>query len=134
MKTEGLRIESSQLIEAASLFKLTYASLLAAIKIMQLTICRTNEIQRDVSQAFADDEIKVLSEIEKKLEGKTVAQKNPHPKHTIAWAHWIIGRLGGWKGYKSEGPAGPRTLILGLRRLSDLRIGAQLFSLDVCIG
>lgn len=127
LKTEGLRIESSQAVQAASLFKLTYISLLAAMKIMQLTICRTNEIQRHVAQTFTEEEVQVLAAVEKTLEGKTIAQKNPFPKNTIAWSHWIIGRLGGWKGYKSESPAGPRTLIQGLRRLSDLQIGARLF-------
>jgi hypothetical protein len=49
--------------------------------------------------AFSADEIEVLDAIDKSLMGKTKLQSNPHHKRTLAWAAWIIARLGGWTGY-----------------------------------
>ena len=73
-------------------------------------------------------EIEVLDAAHKQYEGKTEKQKNPFKKKTIAWTYWIIGRLGGWKGYlKSEGPAGPTTLKRGLDELNVLVRGWVLF-------
>jgi hypothetical protein len=37
------------------------------------------------------------TKINPKLEGKTALLKNPHPPHSLAFAAWVIARLGGWK-------------------------------------
>ena len=67
-----------------------------------------------------------------KLEGKTEKQKNPYPKENLAWASWIIARLGGWKGYvKSEGFAGPITIGRGLKMFYGIYDGWKLYK-DVC--
>ena len=59
----------------------------------------------------------VLEAILTKVEGKTAKQKNPYPKENLAWATWIIARLGGWQGYRSsKGPPGPICLRRGLQR------------------
>jgi hypothetical protein len=52
----------------------------------------------------------------KKLEGKTKKQINPYAKGSMAWAAWIIARLGGWNGYQSESPPGPITMLRGLQK------------------
>jgi hypothetical protein len=33
------------------------------------------------------------------LGGATARQRNPHPPGTLAYAAWVIARLGGWTGY-----------------------------------
>ena len=58
-------------------------------------------------RVFSPSQIAVLDALTKRLEGRTDKQKNPHPKHTLAWAAWHIARLGGWTGYASERPPGP---------------------------
>ena len=69
---------------------------------------------------FSEIEIECLGEIGKKYEGKTSLSKNPHEKGSLAWAAWIIGRMGGWKGYRKAGPAGPITMKRGLQKFSIL--------------
>ncbi len=67
-----------------------------------------------------------MQEILPKLEGKTRKQKNLHPHDCLSWAAWIIARLGGWKGYKSESPLGPITMFRGLKKFQDLLEGYNL--------
>jgi hypothetical protein len=40
----------------------------------------------------------VLHHLNVKMQGKTQKQKNPHPVETLAWAAWVVARLGGWMG------------------------------------
>ena len=37
--------------------------------------------------------------IERRNQGKTAPQKNPHARHSLEWASWIIAHMGGWNGY-----------------------------------
>ena len=68
------------------------------------------------------------------MEGKTEKQKNPHPPQTLSWASWVIARLGGWKGYASESPPGPITMLRGLTKFEAQFQGWLLAHQDVCIG
>jgi len=62
----------------------------------------------------------IIEALSPSLEGKTAIQKNPHPPQTLAFAVWVIARLGGWKSYsKSERPPGPITFLNGLKRLEN---------------
>ena len=36
------------------------------------------------------------------MQGKTDRQKNPHPPRSLAWAAWVIARLGGWHDYETS--------------------------------
>ncbi|TXD51390.1 MULTISPECIES: hypothetical protein [unclassified Polaribacter] len=62
----------------------------------------------------------------KKLQGKTIKLQNHNNPKTTKWAAWIIGRIGGWKGYDSQGPPGVIILKKGLDRLSYIIEGAKL--------
>ena len=95
---------------------------------MQLTMARAGKEQA-ITAVFNEIECKVLSAVLPKLEGKTVKQKNPHQLDQLSWASWIIARLGGWKGYKSESPPGPITMLRGLKRFQSLLEGYQLAKL-----
>ena len=120
LKRKGLDIEGSQLESGSGLRKLALLALNAALIIMQLVGDRDGEAGESGELVFSKKELGCLKEVGKSYEGKTTKQKNPFEEGTLAWAAWIIGRLGGWKGYRRAGPAGPITMKRGLERFSIL--------------
>jgi hypothetical protein len=114
MKSQGLRIEDSQLQTADRLMKLVAVAARAAAIVIQLVQARNGGEELPTEFAFSDEEIKALSAINKEFSGRTLLQSNPHPTNTLAWAAWIIARLGGWSGYTSQKPPGPITIHNGL--------------------
>lgn len=137
VKRQGLNVESSQLEHGVRLEKLVVMALSAAVRVMQLTLAREGGLPRPATDAFDTDEIDVLLHVQPTLEGKTEKQKNPHPLRSLAWAAWIIARLGGWKGYASERKPGPITMLRGLQAFEAIQRGWLLArsaeSKDVCI-
>ena len=63
----------------------------------------------------------VLKQLNSKLEGKTERQKNPHPIENLAYASWVIARLGGWTGY--YGKPGPIVMYQGLVEFQAIKFG-----------
>ena len=61
-----------------------------------------------------------------KLQGKTPKLQNTNNPQTTRWAAWIIARIGGWKGYDSQGPPGVIVLKRGLERLEFIIEGIRL--------
>ena len=120
LKKQGLDLESSQLESGNGLKKLAIMGLNAALIIMQLVGDRDGEVGESGELVFTEKELECLKEVGKSYEGKTTKQKNPFEEYSLAWAAWIIGRLGGWKGYRKAGPAGPITMRRGLERFSIL--------------
>lgn len=115
LKRQGLQLEDSQLETAERLLKLTAIATHAAATIMQLVQARDGQRIQPASIAFTDDEIGALRAIEAgQYAPRTEKQRNPHPKQSLAWAAWIIARLGGWDGYSSSKPPGPITFKHGL--------------------
>jgi hypothetical protein len=112
MKSDGLRLEDSQLETADALMKLTAIAAKAACVILQLVQARDGSAE-PASIAFSKPEIAVLDQLNGEIEGKTALQKNPHARHSLAWASWIIARMGGWNGYPSSRPPGPITMRNG---------------------
>lgn len=128
LKTKGLNIEESKVETYHGLINLTTLALLAAIQIMQLVNARDGNTSQQVTDVFFEPERKCLDRLNQKLQGKTEKSKNPHPPDSLAFAAWVIARLGGWKGYKSEGPPGPITFTNGLTRFYNILEGFYLFS------
>ena len=114
LKKKGLDIESSQLEDEEALIKLAMIATQAVVSIMQLLKARDGNERRPASDIFSEEEIETLKAVEKKVEGRTLKQKNAFKKYTLSWASWIIARLGGWDVYCSS-PAGPITMSRGLR-------------------
>lgn len=131
LKKQGIDIESSQMETANGLVKLGVLAIQAALKIMQLTLARGGKDQ-SITVVFNGSEREVLAKLQRKLEGKTEKQKNPHSPDKLSWAAWTIARLGGWKGYKTESPPGPITMSRGFRQFQSLCDGYRLAK-DVCI-
>jgi hypothetical protein len=131
MKLQGLRLEDSQIAAAESLIKLTAIATKAAAITLQLLQARDGTSDEPASIAFPRREIDVLDATNARIEGKTTLQKNPHREHSLAWASWIIARLGGWDGYPSSKPPGPITYRHGLEHFRVILVGWGMR--DVCI-
>jgi hypothetical protein len=123
LKTQGFNVEESQLAEGHALMNLTTAALIAAMQTLQLTMARNAPACQPIGDAFGEREARVLAAIERELPGKTAKQSNPHPPGSLAWAAWIVARLGGWTGYASQKPPGPKTIYLGLAEFEAIARG-----------
>lgn len=126
MKRQGLDIESCQLETFDALSKMVILAAEVASRITQLVRARDGHDPRPASDLFDPGEIEVIAALQDELQGRTEKQKNPFAPGSLAWAAWTIGRLGGWKGYPSESPAGPITMKRGLIRLEALTHGYHL--------
>jgi hypothetical protein len=131
MKSQSLKIEDSQLASAEGLIKLVAITARAAASILQLVQARDGKSAEPAANAFSEQEIAVLDGLNTKIQGKTALQKNPHAKHSLAWAAWIIAKLGGWDGYPSSKPPGPITFRNGLEYFRAIAAGWALR--DVCM-
>lgn len=116
MKTQGLRLEDSQIETADRLLKLAAVATKAAAVTLQLLQARDGTGAEPVDTAFTEQEAVVLDALDADYRGRTALQRNPHPPRSLAWATWIIGRLGGWDGYPSSKPPGPITMRQGLEQ------------------
>lgn len=126
LKRQGLDIESSQVASASALIKLSAMAMVAAVRIMQLVLARDGALPRPASDVIAPELVPVATALQRELEGKTEAQKNPHLHGSLAWLSWIVARLGGWKGYKSERPPGPITMGHGWKQFQAIAHGWAL--------
>lgn len=113
LKRQGLRIEDSQLATADRLLKLVAIAAKAAAIVMQLVQARDGRDPQPASLAFSQSEIAAIAILNARLQGKTHRQRNPHPTHSLAWAAWVIAKLGGWHEYEAK-PPGPITFHNGL--------------------
>lgn len=125
-KQQGIDLESSQLETAEGLQRLGLLGFTAALKILQLTLARDGEYNEPVGKYFDPDETEVLKILDNEFKGTTAKQSNPFAKLTLAWAAWIIARLGGYSGYKSQSPPGPITMKCGLDKFNMIREGFLL--------
>lgn len=132
LKKQGLDIESSQLETGEALLKLACVAVQVAMRTMQLVLAREGNNAAKVSDLFEPAEVFVLEKILPTLEGKTTKQKNPHSTETLAYAAWIIARLGGWKGYASEAKPGPITMLRGLQEFEAICYGWKLAHEKMC--
>jgi len=132
LKRQGLRIEQSVIEDGEALEKLAVIALIAATITMQLVLARTAGGQHMLaSRVFDPEQIEVLHALQKKLQGRTTKQRNPHPPGSLAWAGWTIARLGGWTGYHSDKSSGPITMRDGLERFYGIVDGYNLAK-NVC--
>jgi len=123
LKTKGFDIERLRLAEGP-LQKLVLASLIAAVTVLQLVHERDGSAKRPVEDAFDADDIPALESVCKSLEGNTLRQKNPHPQGSLAYAAWVLARLGGWTGY--YGKPGPIVMLNGLVQFQAIKHGWDL--------
>ena len=126
LKTKGFDIESTELESGTKIRKLLLLGMEASIKVMQLKAARSKESKMKLKAVFSTVEIKCMEKLNIDLEGKTDKQKNPFNKNSLSWGSWIIARLGGWKGYSSQRPAGTITFKRGLERYEEIFLGYKI--------
>jgi hypothetical protein len=124
MKSQGLQLEDSQLASAERLVKLAAVATKAACVDIQLTQSRDGTHQMPASNVFTGPEIDTLAALAPTLAGSTERQQNHHPVQSLAWAAWIIARLGGWNCYYK--PPGPITFRRGMEQFYAIHRGIQL--------
>jgi hypothetical protein len=115
LKSDGLALDDSQVIDAERMFNLAAIGLAGAIRTLQLVDAR-NGSPRPATDVIDAAFAVALQRLSKKLEGKTQRQKNPHPPGSLAFVAWIAARLGGWNCYYK--PPGPKTMRDGWNRLA----------------
>jgi hypothetical protein len=126
LKSKGLAIEESQVETYHALINLATLALIAAAQVMQLVQARDGTTQQAIQSGFTPVEIQCLQQLNTQLEGNTQKQKNPHHKDTLAFAAWVIARLGGWSGYEKQRPPGPITIRDGIIRFYNILQGFRL--------
>ena len=129
LKTAGFDIEEADIGEPEVMIKFVAAAAVAAVTIMQLVRARDGKTKEKLAEAFEPGDQPVLEALSSQLEGATAKQKNPHPKGTLAFAAWVIARLGGWTAY--YGKPGPKVMRLGLKDFRLIKYGASLGSPNV---
>jgi hypothetical protein len=125
LKLAGLDLEATQLESISAIQRLTILALSVAVRTLQMVEGRDN-VDLPATIAFSPDQQECLTQIEPTLEGQTSKQQNPYPKTSLPWAIWIVARLGGWSGYRSQTPPGMPTLVNGLRRFESIFEGWKL--------
>lgn len=115
-KKQGLNMERSQLKTANAIKKQAIMALKTAADTMKLVQARDGKEFIPIESMFDEKEIKALQKINHSLRGSTAKQSNPHAENSLAWAAWVIARLGAWKGYQSQRPPGPITMKRGLEK------------------
>lgn len=127
LKRKGFQIEDSELESGWAIRKLCILMLSALIRIFQMNLAYSEpEGGQPIEEVFSDKEIRCLKLLNTKLEGKTLKLKNAADPNRLKWATWIIARLGGWKGYDSQGPPGVIVLKRGLDKFSNIFFGWDL--------
>ena len=134
LKIKGFNIEATELESGKSIRKLLILGMEASVKVMQLKAAREGESEVKTDEVFSKEEILFLEVLNQKLQGQTEKLRNPHLKENLAWASWIIARLGGWKGYQSQRPPGTITFKRGLESYYQRHEGflAALEFRDMC--
>jgi hypothetical protein len=126
IKKKGFGIESSEMETGWAIRKLTVMILNSSLRVMQLLLAFDNKESQPIEQVFEPQEIKCLEKLNTKLQGTTEKQKNTNDPNTLAWAAWIIGKLGGWKGYNKRRPPGPIAFKKGLDKFNAIFNGWKL--------
>ena len=95
LKSDGMRLEETQVHEAKRLFKLAVVGLAAACRTIQLVDARDGG-SRPATDVLDPALLPVAEVIGPTLEGKTTRQTNPHPLHSWhGWRGLLPGLVGG---------------------------------------
>jgi hypothetical protein len=123
IKTAAFNIEAADIGDPKVMIKFVTAATVAAVTVMQLVKARDGTTGQSLADAFDPADQPILEAVSARLQGKTERQKNPHPRGSLAFAGWVIGRLGGWTGY--YGKPGPLVMRRGLDDFQRIKYGTR---------
>jgi len=126
LKLQGLDIESAMMRTYHGLKNMCTLALTAALQVMQLVQARDGKSKEEAAHVFLPEERQCIEALNEKVSGRTEKSRNPYPPQSLAFAAWVIARLGGWKGYEKRKPPGPITFIIGLTRFYNTLEGFYL--------
>jgi hypothetical protein len=129
LKSAGFDIEEADIGEPRVMINFVAAATVAAVTVMQLVKARDGTTDQSLVDAFEPADQPILEAASGRLEGKTARQKNPHPTGSLAYAAWVVARLGGWTGY--YGKPGPQVMRRGLDDFRRIKFGTTLRFKDV---
>lgn len=124
LKSAGFHIEDSALGDPQAFVNFAGLATIAAVTVMQLVKARDGGTGQTVADCFEPEDKPLIQALSRRLEGSTARQKNPHPPDDLAFASWVIARLGGWTSY--YGKPGPEVMRHGLDRFHAIKLGAQV--------
>jgi hypothetical protein len=124
LKSAGFDIEEADIGDPEVMMKLVAAAAVATVTIMQLVRARDGTTKEKLAEAFEIEDRPVFEALSVQLEGATDRQKNPHPKGTLAFAAWVVARLGGWTAY--YGKPGPKVMRIGIEAFCRIKYGTTL--------
>ena len=124
LKTAGFDIKEAEIEDPRAFVNFTGLAMIAVVSVMQLVKARDGGSGQVHEDCFEPPDKLLIAALSKRLEGKTAKQKNPHHPDDLAFASWVIGRLGGWTGY--YGKPGPAVMRYGLDRYYAIKLGAEI--------
>ena len=128
LKKKGFNFEGTELETGKGIRKLLFLAMEASVKVMQLKAARDGKSEIEITKVFTEPEINVLHSLNEEYQGNTEKQSNPHPKESLAWASWIIARIGGWKGFASQRPPGTITYKRGFDKFENMMLGIRIMN------
>lgn len=127
LKHKGFQIEDSELESGWAIRKLCVLMMSALLRIIQMNLAYNEpEGGQPIEEAFEKEEIQCMQLVNEKLQGRTIKLRNLNNPENLKWATWVIARLGGWKGYESQGPPGIIVLKRGLDKFASIYYGWRL--------
>ncbi|WP_183583950.1 IS4 family transposase, partial [Mucilaginibacter lappiensis] len=86
LKTEGFKIERSQLEQGWAIRKLTLLAMMASLRILQMMLAYLDDNEQSIDEVFDKKEQDCLQMIGKKMDGTTEKLRNPAKVNTLKWA------------------------------------------------
>ena len=126
LKRSGMDLESAKVEGRHALLNLIAMAAVAGVAVMQLVEGRDAGPERRATEVLEPGEAPFARALNRRLEGRTAKQRNPHEADSLAWLAWIVARLGGWSGYQRYGPAGPKTIAYGWSQFKAMSHGWSL--------
>lgn len=126
-KKQGFELEKSQFSSGIALKRLICLVYGEALKVLCLRQGREQTGENTATILFDESEMELLKALLPRLQGRTRSQANVNPASSLAWAVWIIARLGGWTPRNMKlRPPGVITLIRGLKKFNQQVEGFRL--------